>query len=67
ADVGIDMKNLDFAKKRIRIASMKIPCHSQTVLLRYKTPEVLKRAGLPLYDADRRREIPLFELELAET
>jgi large subunit ribosomal protein L10e len=67
ADVGIDMKNLDFAKKRIRIASMKIPCHCQTVLLRYKTPEVLKRAGLPLYDADRRREVPLFELELAET
>jgi large subunit ribosomal protein L10e len=66
ADVGIDLRNLEFAKKRVKIASMKVPCSCQTVLLRYKSPEILKRAGLPLYDADKRREIPLYELELAE-
>ncbi|MBD3197482.1 MAG: 50S ribosomal protein L16 [Candidatus Lokiarchaeota archaeon] len=65
-DVGINMKHLNIAKARLKVASYKIPCTCQIVLLKYKKPEFLKRAGLPLYDADKRREIPLYKVELAE-
>jgi large subunit ribosomal protein L10e len=65
AEVGINMKNLDLVRDRLRVASMKVPCTCQTVVLSYKSPEFLKRSGLPLYDDKKRREIPLYELVLA--
>lgn len=61
-DVGTYLKNLKMVRDRLRVASMKIPCSCQIVILQYKTPEYLKRAGLPLYDDKKRREIPLYEL-----
>jgi len=60
-DVGTHIKNLDVVRERLRIASMKISCGAQIVILKYKTPEILKRSGLPLYDASKRREIPVYE------
>ena len=41
---------------------MKISCGGQVVVLQYKTPEILKRSGLPLYNAAKRKEIPIYEL-----
>jgi large subunit ribosomal protein L10e len=61
-EVGTYMKNLTLVRDRLRVASMKVPCSCQIVILAYKTPEFLKRAGLPLYDDKKRREIPLYEL-----
>ena len=61
-DVATNLKNLPLVRKRLRIAGMKIPCGSQMVLLKYKTPEILKRSGLPLYDPQKRQEIPIYEL-----
>lgn len=61
-DVGVNMKNLNYVKDRLRVASMKIPCKCQIVLLKYKAPEFLKRAGIPLYDDKKRREISIFDL-----
>ena len=61
-DVGTNIKNLDLVRERLRIGSMKIPCSSQTVILRYKNLKILKSAGLLLYDDKKSREIPLFEL-----
>ena len=63
-DVGTHINNLDLVRERLRIGSMKIPCSCQTVVLRYKNHKILKNAGLPLYDDKKRREIPLFELNL---
>ena len=63
-DVGTHIKNLDLVRERLRIGSMKIPCSSQTVVLRYKNLKILRSAGLPLYDDKKRQEIPLFELSL---
>jgi len=63
-DVGSNLRNLKVIRDRLRVASMKIPCTCQTVVLKYKTPEILKQSGLPLYDDKRRREIPLFELQV---
>lgn len=62
ADVGVDLKNLALVRDRYRIASMKISSPCQIVILKYRTPELLKRSGLPLYDDKKRREIPLYEL-----
>jgi hypothetical protein len=56
------MQNLPLIRKRLKVASMKVPCSAQIVLLHYKTPEILKRSGLPLYDAQKRHEIPVYEL-----
>ncbi|MBD3256412.1 MAG: 50S ribosomal protein L16 [Candidatus Lokiarchaeota archaeon] len=64
-DVGINLKHLPLLRNRYRIATMKLPCSCQTVITKYKSTEILKRAGLPLYDAEKRREIPLYELELS--
>lgn len=64
-DLGISMRNLPLAKKRLDVASKKLPTPCQNVLLRYKKPEYLKRAGLPLYDAEKRKPIPLYTIELA--
>ncbi len=66
-DVGTSIKDLPLIRDRLRIASMKISSSCQTVILEYKTPELLKQSGLPLYNAKKRREIPLYELESAET
>lgn len=60
-DIASHLKNVDIIRERLRIASMKISCSGQIVVLKYKTPEILKRSGLPLYDAEKRREIPVFE------
>jgi large subunit ribosomal protein L10e len=67
AEVGISLKNLPLIRDRFRVASMKICSSCQIVILRYKTPEILKQSGLPLYDAKKRREIPIYELEFAST
>ncbi len=64
-ELALPMKFLDFAKKRLQIASAKLPCSCQTVLLKYKTAEILKRAGLPLYDVDKRMQIPLYKVEIS--
>ena len=66
-DVGTHLKNLSLIRDRLRIASMKISCSCTQVVLKYKTPEILKQSGLPLYDDKKRREIPLYELEFATT
>ncbi|MFW9937261.1 MAG: 50S ribosomal protein L16 [Candidatus Thorarchaeota archaeon] len=64
-EVGIHLKNLKLVRDRLRVASMKIPCSCQIVVLKYKAPEFLKKSGLPLYDAKKRQEVPLYELALA--
>ena len=61
-DVGTHLKNLPIVRDRLRVARMKLPSSCQTVVLKYKSPEFLKRSGLPLYDDKKRREIPIFEL-----
>ncbi|MHA1670556.1 MAG: 50S ribosomal protein L16 [Promethearchaeota archaeon] len=61
-DVGTYLKNINIVRERLRIASMKISCSAQIVVLKYKTQEILKRSGLPLYDASKRREITIYEL-----
>lgn len=66
-DVGTNLKNLKLVRDRFRVASMKIPCSCQTVVLKYKSPEILKRSGLPLYDDKKRKEIPLYEQSIEET
>lgn len=66
-DVGTYIKNLPLVRDRLRVASMKISSSCQTVILEYNTLELLKQSGLPLYNAKKRREIPLYELESAVT
>ncbi len=66
-EVGAHLRNLPLVRDRLRIASMKISSSCQIVILKYKTPELLKKSGLPLYDDKKRREIPLYELEFAKT
>jgi len=61
-DVGISLKDLNVVRDRLRVASMKICCSCQVVILSYKTPEILKRASLPLYDDKKRKEIPLYKI-----
>ena len=65
-DVGCNLKDLAYVRERLRIASMKISCGSQTVVTQYKSVEILKQSGLPLYDANKRKEIPLYELDTVE-
>ncbi len=67
ADVGCYLRNLPLVRDRLRVASMKISSPCQIVILKYKTPELLKSSGLPLYDDKKRREIPIYELEFATT
>jgi large subunit ribosomal protein L10e len=64
ADVATSIKNLSLVRERMKVASMKIPSSCQVVLLKYKTQEFLKKSGLPLYDDKKRKEIPIYELEL---
>jgi len=61
-DVGTSLKDLNVVRDRLRVASMKIPCSCQVVILSYKTPEIFKRASLPLYDDKKRKEIPLHRM-----
>lgn len=63
-DVGTHLRNLPLVRERLRIASMKVPCSCSIVILKFKSPEFFKKAGLPLYDAKNRKEIPLYELAL---
>jgi len=65
-DVGSNLRDLPVIRDRLRIASMKISCNCTTVVLKYKTPEIFKQSGLPLYDDKKRREIPMFEFVVAE-
>jgi large subunit ribosomal protein L10e len=64
-DVGTSLKNLSVVRDRLRIASMKISSPCSTVITRYKTLEIFKQSGLPLYDDKKRREIPMFEMAVA--
>ncbi|MFX1393710.1 MAG: 50S ribosomal protein L16, partial [Promethearchaeota archaeon] len=64
-EVGTYVKNLRLIRDRLRVASMKIPCTCQIVILKYKSPEMFKRSGLPLYDDKKRKEVPLYELTFA--
>ena len=64
-DVGTSLKNLPVVRDRLRVASMKISSHCSTVILKYKTPEIFKQSGLPLYNDKKRREIPMFEFVAA--
>ena len=66
-DIGCYIRNLPLVRDRLRVSSMKIASSCQIVILKYKTPELLKQSGLPLYDDKRRKEIPLYELEFATT
>jgi len=66
-EVGTSLKNLPLVRDRLRVASMKIPCSCQIVILKYNAPEFLKRSGLPLYDDKKRREIPIYEVSLEES
>ena len=61
-DVGISLKDIHTVRDRLRVASMKIPCSCQVVILSYLTPEILKRSSLPLYDDKKRKEIPLYKI-----
>ncbi|MFX0048812.1 MAG: 50S ribosomal protein L16 [Candidatus Hermodarchaeota archaeon] len=60
-EVGTNLKNLSIVRDRLRVASMKISSHCSIVVINYKTPEIFKQSGLPLYDAKKRKEVPLFE------
>jgi large subunit ribosomal protein L10e len=64
-DVGTSFKNIALVRDRLRIASMKVPCGCSVVLVQYKTPDIMKKSGLPIYDAKRRKEIPMYELATA--
>jgi len=66
-DIGTHIRNLALVRDRLRVAGMKISGSCQIVIIAYKTPELLKQSGLPLYDDKKRKEIPLYELELATT
>jgi len=59
-EVGCGLKNLPLVRERLRVANMKIPTSCQIVVLKYKSPEIFKRSGLPLYDDKKRREILAF-------
>ncbi len=64
-DVGASLNDLAVVRDRLRIASMKISSPCSIVVTKYKTPEVFKQSGLPLYDDKKRREIPMFEFVAA--
>ncbi len=61
-EVGCGLKNLPLIRDRLRVASMKIPSSCQIVVLKYKSPEIRARSGLPLYDDKKRREISLINI-----
>ena len=61
-DVGCHLKDLAVVRERLRIASMKISCKSQTVVIMYKSLEILKKSGLVFYDSNKRKEIPIYDV-----
>jgi len=63
-EVGTHLRNLPLVRDRLRIASMKICCSCSIVVLKYKEPKFFKNSGLPLYDAKKRKDVPLYELAL---
>jgi len=65
-DVGCNLKDLPIVRERLRIASMKISCKSQAVVIKYQSLEILKKSGLPFYDANKRKEIPIYEIDVVE-
>jgi large subunit ribosomal protein L10e len=65
-EVGTYLKFLPVVRDRFRVAGMKMPCGAQIVVLSYKTPEILKQSGLPLYDPEKRREVPIYEEKTIE-
>jgi large subunit ribosomal protein L10e len=64
-DVGTNLKNLPVVRDRLRVASMKISSSCSIVVTKFKTPELFKQSGLPLYDDKKRREVPMFEFAVA--
>jgi large subunit ribosomal protein L10e len=64
-EVGTNLRNLPIVRDRLRVASMKVASHCTIVILKYKTPEIFKQAGLPLYDDKKRKEVPMFEFVVA--
>jgi len=64
-DVGASLKDLPVVRDRLRIASMKISSPCSIVVTKYKSPEIFKQSGLPLYDDKKRREVPMFEFVAA--
>jgi large subunit ribosomal protein L10e len=65
-DVGCNLKDLAVVRERLRIARMKISCSSQAVVIMYKNLEILKQSGLPYYDAGKRKEIPIYDIDVVE-
>ncbi len=65
-DVGCNLKDLAVVRERLRIASMKISCKSQAVVIMYQSVELLKKSGLPFYDAGKRKEIPIYDIDTVE-
>lgn len=63
-EVGTHLRNLPLVRDRLRIASMKISSSCSIVVVKYKEPEFFKKSGLPLYDAKKRKQVPLYELAL---
>ncbi len=61
-EVGTHLRNLPLVRDRLRVASMKISSACSIVVLKYKAPEFFKKSGLPLYDAKKRKEVPIYEL-----
>ncbi|MFX1493524.1 MAG: 50S ribosomal protein L16 [Promethearchaeota archaeon] len=64
-EVGTSLRNLPLVRERLRVASMKVSCPCSIVILKFKSPEFFKKSGLPLYDAKKRKEVPLYEVALA--
>jgi len=63
-EVGTHLKNLPLVRDRLRVASMKISSSCSIVVIKYKALEFFKKSGLPLYDAKKRKQVPLYELAL---
>lgn len=63
-EVGTHLRNLPLVRDRLRIASMKISSSCSIVVIKYKELKFFKSSGLPLYDAKKRKEVPLYELAL---
>lgn len=61
-DVATSLKNLPLVRKRLKIAGMKVSCSCSIIVIKYKNEEILKKSGLALYNAEKRQEVPIYEL-----
>ncbi|MGB5910732.1 MAG: 50S ribosomal protein L16 [Promethearchaeia archaeon] len=61
-EVGTHLRNLPLVRDRLRIASMKISSSCSIAVIKYKALEFFKKSGLPLYDAKKRKDVPIYEL-----